>query len=97
MQANFITLSFKNPFSLKEIYFLIFLLICKISKPIKKAGTIPTSDNTEYLPPIVFLCSTKNRLNFFDNRNNLLIRIHNLPPLNRVSSEKNQASFMILY
>ena len=35
--------------------------------PIRYAGTRPTSDNTEYLPPIKFLCSIKKRLNFFDN------------------------------
>ena len=27
---------------------------------------MPTSDKTEYLPPIKFLCSIKNKLNFFE-------------------------------
>ena len=49
---NLITLSSKNllflAFKWKDISCLNF----KILMPIKYAGTIPTSDKTEYLPPI---------------------------------------------
>ena len=37
------------------------------------AGTKPTSERTEYLPPIFFLCSIKNKLNFFEIENNKLL------------------------
>ena len=40
-----------------------FLILGKLI-PINKAGINPTSDKTEYLPPICSLCSTKNRFNF---------------------------------
>ena len=44
----------------------------KIFIPIKYAGTIPTSDKTEYLPPIKCLCSIKNIFSFLERLNNIL-------------------------
>ena len=43
------------------------LLNLLLFKPINSAGNIPTSDKTEYLPPIKFLCSIISDFNFKAN------------------------------
>ena len=43
---------------------LILFLNLVILRPIKYDGIMPTSDKIEYLPPICFLCSIYDKLNF---------------------------------
>ena len=53
----------KKFFIFCKIFFKLLLNFIMLT-PIRYDGTIPTSDNTEYLPPKKSLCSIKGRLYF---------------------------------